>query len=153
MLAGMATTPDTTATPADHQQAVDTPLPRRSKLDQAHDRRTCAVHADCVKYRRRQASKAAYRAKGQYPKENAQYARDQLVRPWTNMVQRVVAGGNVEDLALLDASLDEVRAAVVRAVEEMRAADPEGASWSRIGGAIGLTPQGAQQKYGRRKRA
>lgn len=81
--------------------------------------------------------------------------REREVGEYAGMVRRVirahgrrVAAADPEDLVELVALRDVLEAAIDEAVTGMRAA-PRSASWTAIGDALGITRQGAFQRYGR----
>lgn len=135
----MDTTPAPTATAIDRQAGPD-----------ARTAPTCDC-TPCRRKARRAAQKAALRAAGQHPKENAQYVDDQLIVPWRRAALRIANGGNVEELALLADALRAAEAQLGEAVRMMRAADPEGASWQRVADALGVKKQSAWERFGQAK--
>jgi len=58
---------------------------------------------------------------------------------------RRVASGDVEALTLMTGLADEIDAAIAQAVTGLRAS---GYSWAEIGSRLGITGQGAQQRWG-----
>lgn len=78
--------------------------------------------------------------------ENSEY-RDMLSRLLRGMAKRV-SSGDPEDLVLLATLAREVDVHLKAAVTAQRAVQE--ISWSRLAKALGVTRQGAQQRFGRR---
>lgn len=82
--------------------------------------------------------------------ENADYFQF-TQRVMASALKRAAKAENVEiDLAGLIALREQLDAGIADAVLAMRDADPEQASWSKIGRALGTTRQAAQQRFGRK---
>lgn len=82
------------------------------------------------------------------PVENADYFQF-TSRVMASALKRAARAENVEiDLAGLIALREQLDAGIADAVIAMREADPEQASWSKIGRALGTTRQAAQQRFG-----
>lgn len=69
-----------------------------------------------------------------------------MVRRSVRALGRRVPQNDVSDLILLAAVVDEAQSAMAAAVEQLRA---DGASWSQIGDALGMTKQAAEKRFGR----
>jgi hypothetical protein len=84
------------------------------------------------------------------PVENADYFSF-ASRVMASALKRAARAENVEtDLAGLIALREQLDAGIAEAVIAMRDADPEQASWSKIGRACGTSRQAAQQRFGRK---
>jgi hypothetical protein len=82
--------------------------------------------------------------------ENADYFQF-ASRVMKSALKRAAKAENVEtDLAGLIALREQLDAGIAEAVIAMRDADPEQASWTKIGQACGTSRQAAQQRFGRR---
>lgn len=85
--------------------------------------------------------------------ENADYFQFSS-RVLASALKRAAKAENVEiDLAGLIALREQLDAGIAEAVVKMREADPEQASWAKIGRALGTTRQAAQQRFGRKASA
>lgn len=69
-----------------------------------------------------------------------------MLRRMLRAAGRRVAEGDEVELADLAALRDDLEAVIVASVAAWRA---QGRSWSSIGDALGISKQGAQQRYGR----
>lgn len=77
--------------------------------------------------------------------ETVEYAK--FVRRIMRAYSRRVGGGDVDALAEMVAAANEFDLAVKQAVTELRA--DHGFSWADIALRLGMTRQGAQQRWGR----
>lgn len=70
-----------------------------------------------------------------------------MLRRMLRAAARRMAESDPQDLAEMVALQADLDRAILRAMAAQRA---NGASWADIGAALGLTKQGAQQRYGRK---
>lgn len=93
------------------------------------------------------------RKPGKSTVENADYFQF-TSRVMASALKRAARAENVEiDLAGLIALREQLDAGIAEAVTAMRDADPEQASWTKLGKALGTTRQAAQQRFGTRRAA
>ena len=70
------------------------------------------------------------------------------VRRWLRTLARHVGDGQIEELGALARLEDELHGNIVDAVARLRS-EPHCYSWSMIGKALGVSPQAAQQRFGK----